>query len=185
MRVILPSPVTANTGVTPVPTLWLHPSVPRVSSLHHLHLALGSESIYGKTKPRLSGWLVLTLKREAGLLGVPPHSTPACPLSFARIIRPTPAFHRTSTPSISAHHTTRPTSLPAASAPRPSPRPPTSSRRLLTMSPARVLSPWPVSTLTFAHILACGLSSRVNQICELWSKRSTHLHSLLSLPLHP
>lgn len=181
--VILPSPVSANEG-PPCFHSVASSLCPRVSftfSLCHLHLALGSESIYGKTRHRSSGKSGFALKREPGMPGMAPHSTPV-PFFFslARITPPTPASHRTSTPSISAHHTTRPMSRPAASAPRPSPRPPTSSRRLLTMS-ARVLSHWPVSKLSFS----LTPSSQVKQLCELSSKRNACLHNLLSSPLYP
>lgn len=182
-QVILPTPVTANTG-PPIP-LWPRPSFPCVSSpfsLPYLPLALGSDSIHGKTKWQWSGWSVFTLKKKPGLPSpASPHPIPVC-FSLARITPPTLASRRISTPSILAHPTTLPTSPPAASVPLPSPRPPTSSRRLLTVSPTRLLSHWPVSPLTFALICACGLSSRVKEIYELWSKRSTRLDGFLSSP---
>lgn len=130
-----------------------HPSFPCVSSTFSLHYCtwlLGQIPLRGK--PMAVVWMVGVSSEEKAS----PHSILVC-FSLARITPPTPASHRTSTPSISAHPTTLPTSPPAASAPRPSPRPPMSSRRLLTMSPTRVLSHWPVSLLNFAVICARGL----------------------------
>lgn len=147
--------MTANTGSPLFLLRGLTPPSPSVSSTLspcHLQFALGSRSIYGKSKWRWSGWSMFTMKRGPGLPGpAPPHSAPCLSFfSLSRITPPTPASHRTSTPNISARHTTLPTSQPAAFAPRPSPRPPMSSRRPLTVSPTRVLSHWPVSTHTFA-----------------------------------
>lgn len=182
-QVILPTPVTANTG-PPVSTLASSLLPLSLLSFQPSLLAPGSWVRFRlwENQWQWSGWWVFTLKRKPGLPSpASPHPTPVC-FSLARITPPTLASRRISTPSISAHPTTLPTSPPAASVPLPSPRPPTSSRRLLTVSPTRLLSHWPVSPLTFALICACGLSFRVKEICELWSKRSTRLDSFLSSP---
>lgn len=79
---------------TPVPILWLHPSVPRVLSQCHLHLALGSESIYGKAKRRSSGWMVSVCSEE-GAWATRRRSTslnPVCPFLSCQDYPSYPSF---------------------------------------------------------------------------------------------